>query len=117
MTNIESRLAEIRANRERANDMVDRLCGDPSRWTLSVPVRDDDSDMILTQVTDKDLPDFLAAVEAVMALHQPELHCNNPRHTNPDVGCPECAEFCTADGDLYPCRTITDLATALEVQG
>ena len=62
-------------------------------------------------------PALLAGVEAVRELHQPEPYCNNPRHTNPDVGCPECAEYCTADGELYPCRTVTVLTAPLEVEG
>ena len=110
---IETRLAEIRANRDKANDMVDRLCGDPSRWTLSVPVRDDDSDVILTQVTDTDLPALLAAVEAVIKRHRP-----GPPYL---LDVPEVCEHCSDNEDerevAYPCPTVQALADALEVQG
>ena len=39
--------------------------------------------------------------------HQPEWSCGNPAHTNLDVGCPDCAEYCTECGDPSPCRTYT----------
>lgn len=47
-----------------------------------------------------------AAVRDVLALHQPEWSCGNPAHTNPDVGCPECAEQCTDCGQTWPCATL-----------
>ena len=128
---IETRLAEIRARVEAATEgpwfAEDRNLDEP--WSTTVvynvfhngdtPDRDlvaeaayDNAEFIAASRTD--LPALLAAVEAVMELHQPELYCNNAGHTNPDVACPECVEFCTADEYLYPCPTITALTDALD---
>lgn len=95
---LETRLAEIRARVDAAAD-------------LGV------GSILHALVSTTHAPALLAAVEAVRELHQPELYCNNAGHTNPDVECPECVEFCTADEYLYPCPTITTLTAALEVQG
>ena len=61
-----------------------------------------------------DNPVMVAALTAVLDLHQPELHCNNAGHTSPDVECPECAEYCTADAEQYPCPTTTAITAALD---
>ena len=47
-----------------------------------------------------------AAIEKVRAEHQGEWSCGNPRHTNPDVGCPDCGAGCISCGEQYPCPTI-----------
>ena len=129
---IETRLAEIRARVEAAtegpwghysiNPRVTPehavysvpLDADPLAQSSEIagPVEPRDAEFIAASRTD--LPALLAAVEAVRELHQSEPHCNNVRHTNPDVQCPECAEFCTADGELYPCPTITAITDALD---
>lgn len=63
----------------------------------------------------RDVPRLLAAIRAVEALHQEsEWRCGNPRHTNPDVGCPECHTECETCDRTYPCPTIRALADALE---
>lgn len=56
------------------------------------------------------LPRLLDAVEAVAALHQMAWSCGNPSHTNPDVGCPDCALVCTNDMQDWPCETAATLA-------
>lgn len=134
---IESRLAEIRARAEAATegpweDVVDDLNEDVDVWhdreyrlwiantgnlfTASEELaRQTLADAEFIAASRTDLPALLAGVEAVRELHQPEPYCNNAGHTNPDVECPECAEYCTADGEQYPCRTITALTDALEV--
>ena len=43
-------------------------------------------------------------------LHSPQWECGNPRHTNPDVGCPECCEVCvTCEWCAMPCATVQEL--------
>ena len=129
--NIETRLAEIQAREEAATEgpWTAEYSGEQGNCVLppgSQSTREAvavtrllsaqaDAEFIAASRTD--LPALLATVEAVRELHQPELYCNNAGHTNPDVECPECVEFCTADEYLYPCPTITALTDALGVQG
>ena len=139
---IETRLAEIRARAEKAtlgpwDHYSINLRNTSEQAVYSVPLDADplargseiagpmeprDAEFIAHARTD--VPWLLGQVElrdkaldAVLELHQPEPHCNNVRHTNPDVECPECAEYCTADGELCPCRTVTVLTAPLEVKG
>ena len=42
-------------------------------------------------------------------LHSAQWECGNPRHTNPDVGCPECCEVCVACDRDMPCATVREL--------
>lgn len=57
-----------RARASSAQDHIGRLCTKEERWTMSVPPRDDDSDILLTQVAQ----DAEAAVEALARVR--ELH-------------------------------------------
>ncbi len=50
-----------------------------------------------------------ATLRRVRELHQELWDCGNARHTNPDVGCPECAVLCCHCGDSWPCETIAIL--------
>ena len=42
-------------------------------------------------------------------LHSAQWECGNPRHTNPDVGCPECCEVCVTCDRTMPCATVREL--------
>lgn len=39
-------------------------------------------------------------------LHTEDWSCGNPRHTNPDVGCPDCGVHCGHCGHDWPCPTV-----------
>lgn len=57
----------------------------------------------------------LAAIERVDALHvESDWKCGNPRHTNPEIGCPECYTECETCDRTYPCDTRAALDGALE---
>ena len=144
MTAIDTRLAEIRARAENATPgpwesdggEISQHWSRPKPWlpVISTDVAcisycyggsasgvENKADAEFIAASRTDVPWLLdqvelrdKALEAVMELHQSEPHCNNVRHTNPDAGCPECAEYCTVDGELYPCRTITALTAALD---
>ena len=135
---IETRLAEIRARAEAATEgpWTAEYSGEQGNCVLPPGYQSTREAVAVTRLLSAqadaefiahartDVPWLLGqvelrdkALEAVRELHQPEPYCNNAGHTNPDVECPECAEFCTADEELYPCRTITDLTAALEVEG
>ena len=43
----------------------------------------------------------LDAIRVVLDLHTSEWSCGNPAHMNPDVGCPECVEYCIECGDPF----------------
>lgn len=58
-------LAAIRARAEAAAEHVGRLASGEDRWKMNVPVQDDDSDVLLMTVADKDVPWLLAEVEAL----------------------------------------------------
>ena len=62
-----------------------------------------------------DLPALTAVVRDVLALHQGDWSCGNPAHTNPDVGCPECGEYCADCGQTWPCATARALAARLDL--
>ena len=51
----------------------------------------------------------LSVIERVRELHQAEWSCGNPRHTNPDIRCPECSEECTTCNQDMPCDTLRAL--------
>lgn len=42
-------------------------------------------------------------------LHPAQWECGNPRHTNPEVGCPECSEVCATCDRAMPCPTVREL--------
>ena len=48
----------------------------------------------------------LDAIQVVLDLHTSEWSCGNPAHMNPDVGCPECVEYCIECGHTMPCATV-----------
>ena len=121
---IESRLAEIRARAEkldgglpcawcdipavglaRHNDgLLNPSCGEDGHgfdWQAAGDPR-----TIAGALTD--LPALLAAVEAVRALHQPM--------TPEQARLPSGSRRCFHCWDPYPCRTITALTAALEVE-
>ena len=57
----------------------------------------------------------LAAIERVAALHiESDWKCGNPRHTNPEIGCPECYTECETCDRTYPCDTRAALDGAPE---
>ena len=56
-------LAAIRKRAEAAAEHVGRLCTKEAHWQMSVPPRDDDSDLMLMAVLDTDVPALLAEVE------------------------------------------------------
>lgn len=62
-----------------------------------------------------DIPTLLDAVRDVLALHLRDWSCGNPAHTNPDVGCPDCEEYCTDCGQTWPCATVRALAAHLDL--
>lgn len=45
------------------------------------------------------------ALAPIRELHTSRWSCGNPRHTNPEYGCPECATACAECGDYWPCDT------------
>ena len=61
------------------------------------------------------VPALTAAVRDVLALHQGDWSCGNPAHTNPDVGCPECGEYCVDCDQAWPCSTVRALAAHLDL--
>ena len=104
--------AELQAIRERADkasEHIGRLCTKEDRWTMSVPVRDDDSDVMLTQITDTDMPRLLDAVEKVLELHK-------PMGATDEVFCSACfdPDWTSPDDNNYPCPTVRAITTALE---
>lgn len=57
----------------------------------------------------------LAAIERMAALHiESDWKCGNPRHTNPEIGCPECYTECETCDRTYPCDTRAALDGAPE---
>ena len=55
------------------------------------------------------LPQRNAQLQAVLELHEfdsEDVACGNPRHTNFDVGCPDCYHPCQGCGESYPCQTV-----------
>jgi hypothetical protein len=60
-----------------------------------------------------DVPRLVAALTAALDLHNAYVSCGNPRHTNLEVGCPECTEYCEACGEVYPCPTLAAITDAL----
>lgn len=104
---------ELRAMRERADkagDHVGKLCVGEDRWKMSVPVRDDDSDVMLTRVTDIDLPRLLDAVERVVGLHR-------PMGAEDEMFCAECGDYdprTPAGAMEYPCATLRVITEALD---
>ena len=61
------------------------------------------------------VPALTAVVRDVLALHQGDWSCGNPAHTNPDVGCPECGEYCADCDQTWPCATVRALAAHLDL--
>ncbi|MDN6350087.1 MAG: hypothetical protein L0J69_00145 [Yaniella sp.] len=59
-------LDQIQERSRTAGDHVARLCTKEDRWKMSVPVQDDDSDILLTQITDRDVPKLAKALQAVL---------------------------------------------------
>ena len=59
-------LDQIQDRSRTAGDHVARLCTKEDHWKMSVPVQDDDSDILLTQITDRDVPQLAKALRAVM---------------------------------------------------
>ena len=47
--------------------------------------------------------------EGLRELHPAQWECGNPRHTNPEVGCPECSEVCATCDRTMPCPTVREL--------
>ena len=89
------------------------ITGGPSNTDLvatNVPERD----AALVAHAQTDLDRMERALRAVLALHEPLWECGNPRHTNPEAGCPDCAVICDDCGGSYPCSTV---ATIQEVLG
>jgi len=67
----------------------------------------------LEETTDR----LVAALTAALDIHKAYVSCGNPQHTNFEVGCPECTEYCEACGEVWPCPTraaITDALTPKE---
>lgn len=62
-----------------------------------------------------DTPALNEAVRDVLALHASAWPCGNPRHTNPDGGCPECEDICADCSQSWPCATVYALATHLDL--
>lgn len=57
------------------------------------------------------------AVIAVLELHEfdsEDVACGNPRHTNFDVGCPDCYYPCQGCGESYPCPTFQAIEKELD---
>jgi hypothetical protein len=54
-----------------------------------------------------------AAFTEVLDLHKAYVSCGNPQHTNFEVECPECADYCEACGEVYPCPTFAVITDAL----
>lgn len=53
-----------------------------------------------------------AVIERVRELHGGDWVCGNHRHTNPEVGCPDCGVVCESCGDFHPCPTLNIVAEA-----
>ena len=62
---------------------------------------------------EKDRAALVAALTAALDLHNAYVSCGNPQHTNFEVGCPECAEYCEACGEVCPCPTLAAITDAL----
>lgn len=43
--------------------------------------------------------------DGLRELHPAQWECGNPRHTNPEAGCPECSEVCATCDRTMPCPT------------
>lgn len=78
---------------------------------------EEDAEFIAHARTDVDA--LVEAVRDVLARHAPEWPCGNPRHANPDGGCPECGDSyvdsCADCGQSWPCSTVYALATHLDL--
>ena len=68
MTDLRKLLDEIQERSRTAGDHVAKLCTKEDRWKMSVPVQDTDSDVLLTQITDHDVPRLADAIECVLAI-------------------------------------------------
>ena len=91
-----SRLGEIKARHESAN---------------SQPITD-------LRVWDSvfDVPALVAAVEAVLELHQPWA-VSNPSESTVNHCCDQCYEAGTGDFVPYPCPTVAAIQSALREVG
>ena len=106
-------LDRVQTLAEKAHDHIGKLCTQEHQWTMTVPPRDDDSDVLLTEavaVGEK----AATALRAVSDLHQPD-----------DGGhCTECiighdGDSLTAGApvhDAWPCPTVQAIANAIGVQ-
>lgn len=102
-----------RAKASSAQEHIGRLSTKEDRWTMSVPPRDDDSDILLTQVAQ----DAEAAVEAlarVRELHRPVHPVFNwqtgLRYEDP-------CETCWGKAGVHECGCWSDEDTEYECRG
>lgn len=96
-----------------AHDEVVRLCEGKRRFTMTVPVEDTDSDVVLAGPVE-DLPRAIAALRAVLHLHAPVDALMNPgRHERLVKVCAGCG---TDDGSWqrHPCPTVRAITAALD---
>lgn len=86
---------------------AERASGRPVTLTLAANGR-----VVGIDLPNLGLPEPVAAAQdslalrAVLDLHKPDWSCANLAHTNPEVGCPECAEHCAECGQSWPCETV-----------
>ena len=105
-------LDQIDARADTAHEHIGALAAPDARWTMSIPVRDTDSDVLLTATATDAERASAAALRAVLDLHKPyewEL----------DVSSGYSCEVCENDGVSldYPCPTVEAITDALAEGG
>lgn len=103
------RLDQIKGRADKAADHVGKIAAREHRWTMSVPPRETDTDILLTQCLDTDVPRMEAALREVLDLHVPHEGYNG------EVLCSECHDNTGMFWD-YPCDTVRAITGKLGVK-
>ena len=106
------RLDQIKGRADKAADHVGKIAAREHRWTMSVPPRETDTDILLTQCLDTDVPQMEQALRAVLDLHQKTDHqrwVGFPRADRQE-------HYCWADQQSWPCPTVRAIEEALGVE-
>ena len=82
------RLDQIKGRADKAADHVGKIAAREHRWTMSVPPRETDTDILLTQCLDTDVPQMEQALRAVLVTLDEWLHAGQ---CTDDLPCFDCA--------------------------
>lgn len=96
---------ELRKIAENAHDHIGDICTGKSRWTMTVPTREDDSDILFSKLADGVLAlldrveTAEQALQRVREQHQPRMNSMSALYPEPLCSCQS----------IYPCPTIRAL--------